>query len=130
MVVDATQRLGVVLALTAEAEASADEDRAIAARQVELVQRLRVEVRSEALLLGALAAQRQHVGRDVAAVDVEAGPEIRQEEAPGPAGGVERGLTFLDEPPEVVDLGARVVELGPPLRNEPVVPRLRVRSSV
>jgi hypothetical protein len=79
MVVDSTERLDVVLAVSAEAEPSADEDRAIAPGQLELVECLGVEVRRQALLLGGLAAEGQHVGRDVAAVDVQARTKIRQE---------------------------------------------------
>ena len=123
---EAAERLDVVLALPAQAEAAADDDRPVAARQVELVHGLRVQVRGQTLRLGTLAAEGQHVGGDVAAVDVEAGLQKRYEQASGAAGDVERGLPRLDEAPEVRDLRAGSVELRPPLRDEPVVPRLRL----
>ena len=47
------------------------------------------------------------------------------EKPPGAASGVERRLSLLDEPPEVVDLRAVGVELRPPFGHETVVPCLR-----
>ena len=78
------QPLDVLLPRAAEAEAAADEDRPVAARQVELVHRLRVQVRREPLARRRLAAVLEHVGRDVAAVDVEPGAEIGSSSRPVP----------------------------------------------
>src|SRR6185295_13046973 len=59
----------VMFALAAESERSANDDRPEPARELELVHRLRIEVRRvEALAYGALACEGEHVGRDVAAV--------------------------------------------------------------
>jgi hypothetical protein len=78
--------------------------------------------------LGFLAAERDHVRRDIAAVNVESGSKVRDEQTAGAAGNVERRLTSLDVLLKVRDLGAIFVELGPPPRNEAVVPGLwRVR---
>lgn len=74
----------------------------------------------------AFAAEREHVRRDVAAVDVEAGVQIRDQQPTRPAGDVECGLPGLDERAEEVDLGAVEVELGPPARDEAVVPGARL----
>jgi hypothetical protein len=126
VVVEAPERLEVVLPPAAEAEAAADDDRPIAPRQVELVHGLRVQVRGQTLRLGPLPAEGQHVGGDVAAVDVEAGLQKRHEQPAGSARDVERRLPCLDEALEVRDLWAGSVELRPPLRDEPVVPRLRL----
>ena len=126
VLVQATQPLAVVLASAAEPEAAADDDRAVATRQVELVHRLRVEVRLRQLLaLAALADALEHVGRDVRAVDVEPCLEIGHEQPPGAARGIERRLAGLDELPEPVDLRPVEVELRPPARDEAVVPGLR-----
>ncbi len=63
--------------------AAADDDRPVAARQVELVHRLRVEVRRrQPLALAPLTDALEHVGRDVGAVDVEPGLEIRHQQPP------------------------------------------------
>ena len=73
-----------------------------------------------------LAARRDHVGRDVAAVDVQARLAVRDEQPAGAARHVERRLARpLDEAPEVLDLLAALVELGPPPGDEPVMPGLR-----
>ena len=88
--------------------------------------RLPVEGRRDALALRRLTAEREHVGRDVAAVDVEARSEERDQQPPGPAGDVERGLSAsLDDAPEVVDLRPADVELRPPPGDDAVVPGLR-----
>ena len=62
MLVDAAEAFDVVLAMTAQTEAAANDDRAVAARRVELVQRLREEPSLQAFALEALAAERDHVG--------------------------------------------------------------------
>jgi hypothetical protein len=75
-----------------------------------------------------LAAERDHVRRDVAPVDVEPGTKIGDQQPAGPAADIERRLTaLLDVPLEVGDLVRPevVVELRPPLRDQAVVPRLR-----
>ena len=88
---------------------------------------LRIQVRRQALGFRAFATKRQHVRREVTTVDVQARPEVRDEEPSGPARDVESRLTVvLDELLEVRDLGAVHVELGPPSRNDPVVPGLRL----
>jgi hypothetical protein len=126
MLVEPPEPLDVVLAIATEPEPAAEHDRRVATREVELVHGLRVEPRRRhALPLGALAAEREHVGGDVAAVDVEPRLKIRHEEPPGAARDVERGLSRLHEALEVVDLGTVEVELGPPPRDEAVVPGLR-----
>src|SRR3954466_7227555 len=111
--------------MATESEAAADDDRPVSARQVELVQGLCVEIRREPFRLGARAAMLEHVGRDVAAVDVEPCAQPRDEQPAGPARGIQRRLAFvLDEALEVRDLGAGPVELGPPLREHTVMPGL------
>jgi hypothetical protein len=91
------------------------------------VQRLRVELRRfEALSRCALTAEGQHVGRDVASVDIEPRLEPGHEQPPRTASDVESGLSGFDEPAEIVGLGAAEIELCPPSRNEPVVPGLRL----
>ena len=118
-----------MLAVTTQAEPTADDDRSIAARYVQLVHGLRIEARrAQALSLSPLAAELEHVGRDVRAVDVEPGLEVRNEEAPGAARGIECGLPNLDEPAEIVDLWPVAVELRPPAGNDAVVPRPRSRG--
>ena len=84
--------------------------------------RLRVKVRREPLSLGGLAAAREHVRRDVAAVDIEAVAEVREQEPARAAAEIERRLARLDVAPEVVDLGAVGVELGPVVGHDAVVP--------
>ena len=79
-----------MIALAAESERAADDDRPVPPRKLELVHRLRVEVRRvEALAHSALACEREHVGRDVAAVDVDAGVQVGHEQPPRPTCGVE-----------------------------------------
>jgi hypothetical protein len=71
-------------------------------------------------------AQGDHVRRNVAAVDIQTGPEVGQEQAAGSTTDVEGRLAVaLDELLEVGDLSPALVELGPPLRYESVVPGLR-----
>ena len=53
--------------------------------------------------------------------------KVWDEQAPGPARGIERRLTRLDVRAKEVDLGPVEVELGPPARDEAVVPGLRRR---
>ena len=126
LVEDAPQALGVVLAVAAEPESAADEDRPVRPRDVELVQGLCVEARRiEAFSRGPLAREREHVGRDVAAVDVELGTQVGHEQAARAAGCVKCRLTGFDEAAEVVDLRTVEVELRPPTRDETVVPGLR-----
>ena len=63
LLVQPSQAFGVVLALTAEPEPAAEDDRPVAAGNVELVQRLRVEARRlQAFTLGSLEAELEHVG--------------------------------------------------------------------
>ena len=84
--------------------------------------RLRVERRCETFARRRLATQREHVLGDVAAVDIEAGSEIREQQAPGAAGDVQSRLPRFDVPLEVLDLLAALVELGPPAGNDAVMP--------
>ena len=122
--------LGVPLARAAEPERAAHEDRPVRPRQVELVHRLYDERRRQPLALGLLATVRHHVRRDVAAVDVEPGPEVRDQQPPRSARDVERRLTvMLDVALEVRDLvrAEVVVELRPPGRDQAVMPRLGYR---
>ena len=53
------------------------------------------------------------------------GVQPRYEQPPRATPGVECGLPACDELPEVVDLGAVGVELGPPVGDQAVVPGLR-----
>jgi hypothetical protein len=125
LLLEPPQRQSILLASASEPESPADENGLVATRRIELVHRLDEERRSEPLALGLLPAERDHVRRHVAAVDVEPGSEVRDEQPSGAAGDVERRLTALDVLLEVRDLGTVLVELGPPLRDEPVVPGLR-----
>jgi hypothetical protein len=121
--VQPAQSFPVVFAVAAQTEATADIHRAVPARQVELVHGLRVQPRGEAPARGGLATVREHVRRDVAAVDVEAGAQVRKQQPAGAARDVERRLAvLLDKPLEVRDLLAADVELRPPLRHNTVVP--------
>ena len=74
-----------------------------------------------------LAAVREHVGRDIAAVDVQAGLQQREQEAARATAKVEGGLAVaLDEPLVEGQLSrVRFVELGPPARDQAVMPGLR-----
>ena len=126
---EAPQGFEVAPAIAAQPEGAADEDRPVAPRRIELVHGLDEEGRRQPIARRLLAAERDHVRGDVAAVDVEAGAEIGEEQATRSAGHVERGLAVpLDERPEVVDLRPALVELGPPLGHQPVVPGLRFRT--
>ena len=123
---EAPERCEVLLARAAETEPAADDDSPIQPRQLQLVHRLRVEPRRQPFPFRPLAAESEHVRRDVATVHVQAGAKPRHEQAPGPARHVERRLpTVLDEALEVGDLGAVRVEHRPPARNDAVVPGLR-----
>jgi hypothetical protein len=73
-------------------ERVADLDRPICARQVELVARLRVEPRLEALAGRLFATESEHVGRDVAAVNVESAAQQGHEQAARPTGEIEGRL--------------------------------------
>ncbi len=123
---DSKERLEILLTGAAKAEAAADEERPVTPGQLELVHRLGVQRRSETFPLGGSTAEREHVGRDVATVDVEARAEEGEQQPARSARDVERRLSVrLDLPPEVVELGASLIELGPPARDDAVVPRLR-----
>jgi hypothetical protein len=121
-----SQTFLVLGARAAEPEDAARDDRAVAARRLECVQRLREQCRLEARATRGLAATLDHVGGDVAAVHVVAGPQPRHEEPPRAASRVERRLAALDERAVVVDLRPADVEERPPVRDEPVVPGLRL----
>jgi len=124
VLVQPPERLGCVRPVASEAERAADDDRPVATRQVEPVQRLCIESRGgQALTLGALTAALEHVRRDVGAVDVEARFQVRDQQAARAAPGVECRLARLDEGPEELDLGAVEVVLRPPAADEPVMPR-------
>src|SRR3954465_1096095 len=128
MLVEAAKRLEILLACAPEPERTADEDRPVPPRRLELVHRLHEERRRQSLARRFLAAERDHVRRDVAAVDVEAGTKVRDQQPACPASDVERRLTAsLDVPPEVGNLvrPELVVELRPPPRDQAVVPGLR-----
>ncbi len=120
---DTAKPFEVVRARTAESERTAHHDGAIAARQFELVHRLLVQRNAQSLRIGSSLAPTQHVGRRVTAVDVDPDSPQRQQQAPGPATGVERGLAArLYRAPEVLNVVAVVIELGPPARHQAVVP--------
>jgi hypothetical protein len=59
--------------------------------------------------LGFLATQRDHVGRDVAAVNVETGLQIWDQKPAGAAGNVECRLARLDE---FLKVGDRILDLS------------------
>ena len=122
--VEPAQRFLVLSPGAADAEHPAGDHRAVAARGCERVQRLHEQRRLEPLTPSVLAAEGDHVGRDVAPVDVEPGTEPGQQQPARAASGVERRLPDLDEPPVVVDLRTAVVQRGPVLGDEAVVPRL------
>ena len=91
--------------------------------------RLHEEGRRQSLECRLLATERNHVGGNVAAVDVEPCTKIGNEQPAGAARDVERWLAIpLDVPLEVRDLmrPEAVVELRPPLRDQTVVPGLRL----
>jgi hypothetical protein len=95
MVEAAAQGLGVVVAPATEAEGIADVDRAVGARQIERVHRLLVEPRREPLPRGLFPAMRQHVRRQVAAIDVQPRPQQWQQQAPGAAREIEGRLAIV-----------------------------------
>jgi hypothetical protein len=131
VLVEALERLEILRAVAAEREAAADHDRPVGARWIELVHRLDEECRRQPLALSTLAAEGDHVLRDVAAVHVQPGAQVRKQQPARPAGDVEGGLAVtLDEAPEVVDLSPALVELGPPFGNEAVVPGLRRHGTI
>ena len=98
------QRFLVLRARATEADDAARDDRPIAARRIELVQRLNEERRLEPLAASPLAAEGDHVGRSVAAVDIQSGAQPGNQEPARPAAGVERRLSVLDEAAKIVDL--------------------------
>ena len=126
MSVEATQRRCPLLAASAEPEGPAREDRAVDPGQGQRVQGLVIQPRLQAFGCGPVSTEREHVGREIAAIDIEAGRAERQQDAPSAAPGIERGVpVFLHERSVVRDLGPVVVDLGPPTRHEPVVPGRR-----
>ncbi len=99
LAVAAAERLGILLPLAAEAEGIADVDRPVRPRQAELVHCLLVQPRRQAVPRGLLVAEGEHVGREVAAVDVQAGLQQGKQEAARATAEVERGLAVpLDHP--------------------------------
>ena len=64
-------------------------------RQIELVHRLLVQPRSQSLPCGSFPAIGEHVGRDVAAVDVQTGAQQRKQQTPRAAGEIEGRLTIV-----------------------------------
>jgi hypothetical protein len=125
VLVAAPQRLAVPPPAAAEAEGPAEQDGAVPPGQVELVHRLPVEARDEALRRRPLPAGGEHVQGEVAAVDVDAGPQVRQQQAPGAARQVEDRLAgAVDSPPEAGQLRPAGAELGPPPGHQAVVPGL------
>lgn len=124
MVVEAPKGFPVMIAVATDAERATHVDRPVAARKVELVRCLRVQVRREPLALGPLPTQGEHVRREVGPVDIKPVAEERDQHPAGPARHVERRLPRLDVRAEELDLGTVEVELGPPPRDESVVPGL------
>ena len=91
--------------------------------------RLRPQGRRESLALGLVTAARDHVLGDVTAVDVQPGAQERNEQSARPARDVERrAAAAFHVAPEVRDLERAevVVELGPVVRDQSVVPGLRL----
>ena len=80
-----------------------------------------IEPRSQSLPSGAFPAVGAHIGRDVAAVDVQAGAHQGKQDAPRAAGEIERRLAILlDEAPVEGELvRVECVELGPPPGDRP-----------
>ena len=126
VVVQPAQRLLVLLTGRAETQAAADVDRPVPPRKVEVVHGLAGQRRRGADRRGRLAAEGNHVGRDVDPVDVQPVRDVRHEQAAGATGDVERRLALLDELAEVLDLRAGVAEQRPPPGHHPVVPALRL----
>src|SRR5581483_4637845 len=112
------QRLLVLLARRADAEDAADDDRPVAARRVEVMERAHPQGR----LRSALTAALDHVSGDVAAVGVDARPQPRNEQPARAAPRVEHGLPLFGEPLEVLDLRPVDDEVRPPLADQAVVP--------
>src|SRR5262249_48525550 len=111
-----------------QSEHAAGDDRPVPPRGGELVERLDQQRWLKAVGAGTLAAELDHVGRDVAAVDVVTGLPPRDQQPAGAAAGGEGRLPRGDEAAEVLDLRAAGVERRPPLSNEPVVPSSRWRA--
>ena len=126
---EAAERHGILLARTPEPERAADEDRPVPPWRRERVHGLHEERRRQPLARRLLPTALDHVAGDVAAVHVEPGAQVGDQQASGAAGDVQcRPAVPLDVPLEVRDLVRPevVVELGPPRRDESVVPRLRI----
>ena len=71
------------------------------------------------------AAHGQHIGRDVAAVDVHTRAQVRQQQATGAAADIEHRLTEpSDKVLEIRELRTVEVEFGPPLCYQAVMPGL------
>jgi hypothetical protein len=127
-VVKAPERLDVLLPRAPEPECTAHEDRPVAPGRIELVHRRDEQPGREPLAARLLAAERDHVRRQVTAADVETRPQAGQEQPSRAARHVERGLAVAFHPAEEVRdlMGPEVVvELRPPLRDQPVVPGVR-----
>src|SRR3972149_3210304 len=125
MGLEAAQGLLVMVPRAAEAKSTADHDRPVLARQCKVVHRLMVEARREAFAAGFLGAECEHVGGDVGAVDVQACAQEWDQEPSRPTSDIKGGFAIpLDELPEVIDLRAIRVELGPPACDETIVPDL------
>jgi hypothetical protein len=86
-----------------------------------------IDVGLQAFAPRALATEREHVVGDVAAVDVETGAEVGDQQSSRAARGVESGFAVaFDEPLEGSDLGPGDVELRPVARDDSGVPRSRL----
>ena len=84
---------------------------------------LLVQAWLEALARRLVAAMAQHIARNVAAVDVHAGAQQRQEQAPHAAAQIQRGLAELgDLALEKRRFRGVGVELGAPLCHQTIEP--------
>lgn len=121
------ERVEVLVPASGQAKGIAHVDRPIPARQVERCHGLGKQPRRHARRRQGPLALRKHVARDVAAVDVDARPRERNEEAAGPAREVENRLAVpLDLTLEERQLRRTGQDLAPPLRHQAVVPHDRL----
>ena len=117
------RRCGSSRAAAPQAKGSANENRLVMPREIELMHGLGVEFCGEPLFVELSVAPIQHVGRGITSVRIESAPSEGDQEAPGSTARVEDGLSrSRNRLLEISQVLVVVVELGPPAGDQSVVP--------